>query len=154
MTNKQTTFELILLIVGISVFIFLSPLLTGSKQPSIEASVKQNMDFLNEMVKKYIEKHKKPPLNLDVLVTDARNNRYNKTFFNPILKNTGDGIDRQIIENYSPAIYQSLNENFQGIQYSGKVGYFQNGVQYAIYGHITEGKLLKQNNKILVLSNQ
>lgn len=154
MTNKQTTLELILLIVSISIFIFLSPLLTGSKHPAIEASVKQNMDFLNEMVKKYIEKHKRPPENMDVLVTDARNNRYNKTFFNPILKNTDDAINRQIVENYSSAIYQSLNENFQGLQYAGKIGYFQSGLQYAIYGHTEEGKLLKQGNQILVLSNQ
>lgn len=154
MTDLKTRLELSLLVIGISLAIFFLPLLLGFKQPAIEASVKQNMDFMHEMVKKYLEKHKKPPETMEALVQDARTNKYNKTLFNPILKNSGDVIDRQIIEVYSPSVYQSLGPDFQGRQYAGKVGYYHNVNSYAIYGHLSNGKLMTLDGKLLVYSNQ
>src|SRR5688572_2795784 len=101
MTDFKTRLELALVLLGISVFIFFTPFVLGSKQPAIKASVRQNMDFLYEMAKKYQEKHKRPAATMDELVRDARDNRYNKTLFNPILKNSGDAFDRQLIEVYN-----------------------------------------------------
>ena len=153
MTSTRTRLEIAFLILGISLFIFFAPYVLGSKEPAIEASVKQNMDFLNEMAKKYTIKNKRPPATMDELINEARKDNYNKTLFNPIFKNSGDAIDRQIVEVYPENLYRSLGPEFQGRQYAGKTGYYADRTHYAIYGHLSNGELMKQDGKILVLSN-
>ncbi|PKL76154.1 MAG: hypothetical protein CVV27_11720 [Candidatus Melainabacteria bacterium HGW-Melainabacteria-1] len=153
MTDTRTKLELLLLLLAVSIFIFFTPFLLGSKQPALEASVKQNMDFLQEMVKKYIEQQKHPPASLAELVRHAREKRYNKTLFNPVLKNTGDAIDRQVVEVYSEALYQSLGAQFTAKHFAGKTGYYTDGVRYAIYGHLANGELLQRDGRVLSLSN-
>lgn len=156
MTDSKTKLELGLLLLAVSLFIFFTPFALGSKQPAIQASVKQNMDFLLEMAKKYQDKHKRPPKTMDELVTEARdrNNNYNKTLFNPIMKNSGDAIDRQLVEVYDQDIYNSLGADFRGRQYAGKVGYYSDGVKFAIYGHLNDGELMRdEKGQILALTN-
>lgn len=154
MTDSKTRLELALLLLAVSIFIFFTPFVLGSKQPAIKASVKQNMDFLFEMVNKYKENHQQPPMTMEQLVNEARDKRYNKTLFNPILKNSGDAIDRQLVAVYDKDVYNSLGPDFHGRQYAGKTGYFSDGIKFAIYGHLSDGGLmLDDKGQILVLSN-
>lgn len=154
MTDTKIRLELAFLLLAVGLFIFFAPFVVGSKQPAIQASVKQNMDFLLEMAKKYTQNHKHPAANMDELVTEARDKRYNKTLFNPILRNSGDAIDKQLVEVYTPEIYRSLGPDFRGLQYAGKTGYYSDGVKFAIYGHLADGELLRDaQGRILALTN-
>lgn len=152
-TDRRTRLELAGLLVGISILIFFTPFVLGSRQPAIEASVRQNMDFLLEMGNKYAERNKKPAPNLEALVKDARDNRYNKTFFNPILKNSGDAIDGQVVIQYNDTVYHSLGPDYHSAQNAGKTAYYTDGVKFAIYGHLQEGRLMKSNGQVLSLGN-
>ena len=155
MTDLKTRLELAAVLLAVSLFIFFTPFVLGSKDPAIKASVRQNMDFLYEMAKKYQERHKHAPKSMDELVKDARDNRYNKTLFNPILKNSGDAIDRQLVEVYDEMAYQSLGPDFRGRQYAGKAGFYTNGIRFAIYGHLADGDLMRsENGSVLALSNK
>ncbi len=155
MTDTKTRIELALLIIAVSLFIFFTPFIMGAKQPSLEASVKQNMDFLQEMSKKYVEKYKRPAPNMDELVRAAREQNYNKTLFNPIAKKSGDAFDRLIIEVYPKETASALNADFQGRQYAGKTGYYTDGTRYFIYGHLANGELLRNpQGELLIYSNQ
>lgn len=154
MTDIRTRLELALLIVAVSLFIFFVPFIMGGKQPAIAAAVKQNMDFLQEMSKKYTEKYKRPAPNMEELVRAAREQNYNKTLFNPINKKSGDAFDRKIIEVYSATIAGTIGPDFKGLQYAGKTGYYTDGTHYVIYGHLSNGELLVGNDgKILSLGN-
>lgn len=153
MTDWSTRLNLMGLLVGISLFIFFTPWVLGQKQPAIEDSVKQNMDFFKGIVEKYYEKNKKYPENLSELRNDARQNRYNKTLFNPILKNGGDLDNTQIVAKYSEMDLSQLDSNFKDPQFQGKVGYYSNGQRYLIYGHVQEGQLLTQKGQVLVYGN-
>lgn len=155
MTDRSTKVSLGLLLVAVSLFIFFTPWVLGQKQPAIEASVKQNMEFLNEMVEKYIKRKGSPPGDMIKLVEDARNKQehYNKTFFNPLFKSSGDAFDQQVITVYSPTIAMSIGADFSGAQYAGKTGYFTEGNRYVIYGHIQNGALLTENGKPLIFGN-
>lgn len=149
MTDLRTRLEFALLIIAVSVFIFFTPYLLGQKQPAIEASIKQNMTFLNGMVKKYHERFGKYPKDINTLVKDARDNGYNKTLFNPLLKNGGDADNRQIVVKYSLSEYTKLPENFSSLSFSGKTGYYTDGKKYIIYGHLKDGVLLKEKGQTL-----
>ncbi len=155
MTDRSTKISLGLLLVAVSLFIFFTPWALGQKQPAIEASVKQNMEFLNEMVEKYIKRKGQPPGDMNQLVQDARNKEehYNKTFFNPLLKSSGDAFDQQVIAAYSPTIAMSIESQFSGAQYAGKTGYYTEGSHYVIYGHIQNGALLTENGQPLIFGN-
>ena len=155
MTDRSTKISLGLLLVAVSLFIFFMPWLLGHKQPAIDASVKQNMEFLNEMVEKYVKRKGKPPGDMNQLVLDARNKEehYNKTFFNPLFKSSGDAFDQQVITVYSPSVAMSIDANFSGAQYAGKTGYFTEGSKYVIYGHTQNGALLTENGQILSFGN-
>lgn len=154
MTDKRTRLEFALLLGALALFIFFVPFLTGQKQPAIQASVQQNMEFVREMAQKYQERHKRPPETLEVLLADARTHHYNKTLFNPILKEAGDITNRQIVLMYSSSLYQSLGKNFKGLQYAGKTAYYQDGTRFAIYGHLGQGELLSDQGVPLVLTNK
>ncbi|MGV3525665.1 MAG: hypothetical protein ACO1RX_15695 [Candidatus Sericytochromatia bacterium] len=154
MTDKRIRLEFAVLLSALALFIFFIPFLTGQKQPAIQASVQQNMEFVREMAQKYQERHKRPPETLEILLDDARTHRYNKTLFNPILKAAGDINNRQIAVIYSESLYKSLGKNFKGMQHAGKTAYYQDGVRFAIYGHLAQGELLSVQGKPLVLTNK
>jgi hypothetical protein len=142
-----------LLIISISLVIFFIPMALGQKSHAIDASVKQNMDFFKETVDKYISRHHHPPKSIKDLYEDAKKNNYNKTFFNPLSKHTGDMNNLQIIVQYNAATQPQLNANFVSKLYAGKVGYWSHGIHYTLYGHGQEGKLLQENHKLLQMGN-
>ena len=153
MTQLRTRIELVVLIISVSAFIFFTPFVLGQKQPAIEASIKQNMTFLDGMVKKYHERFGKYPDNIDTLVNDARKNSYNKTLFNPILKNGGDANNRQIIVKYSDVDYKKIFNTSANLMFSGKTGYYTDGKKYVIYGHLKDGSLLQTQDGPLKLGD-
>lgn len=141
------------LVIGISLVIFFFPMALGQKSPAIEASVKQNMIFFKETVDKYISRHHHPPKSINELYEDARKNNYNKTFFNPLSKHTGDMNNLQIIVQYNSMTRPQLTESFSSPLYAGKVGYWPHGMHYTLYGHGKAGKLILENQKILQIGN-
>src|SRR5690606_404331 len=106
----------------------------GRRQPAVEASVKQNMEFLDEIAKKYKERTGAYATDAEALLKDARDNRYNKTLFNPLRLISGDLNNPKIIEFYSPTIALSINPQFSDRSYAGKTGYYSDGTHYMIYG--------------------
>ena len=154
MTDTKTRLSLAGVIVAVCLFIFFTPFLLGRTQPNIEAAVQQNMSFLDEMVRKYMAKHNnRPPDSMNALLQDARTQNYNKTLFNPLMMNGGDVNNEFIVVKYKPAVFASINKDFKDTEYAGKTGYFSDGKSYAIYGHIQEGRLLKQDGKVLLYGN-
>ncbi len=154
MTDTKTRLSLAGVLVAVCAFIFFTPLLLGQTQPNIEAAVKQNMDFLDEMVQKYMGKHNgTPPATMNVLLQNARQEKYNKTLFNPLLKNAGDINNERIIVQYSTDVFSQIKKGYQNPEFTGKTGYYTDGKTYAIYGHIQEGRLLSREGKALVYGN-
>lgn len=154
MTPLKTRLEFAGLILGVCLFIFFVPFVLGRTQPNIEAAVQQNMAFVDEMVNKYMEKHAGvPPQSMPELFQNARNENYNKTVFNPILKNGGDINNEAIVVQYPKEVFPRINKDYTNPEYSGKTGYYTDGKVYAIYGHIQKGALLKQNGKVLIYGN-
>jgi hypothetical protein len=152
-THLSPAASLPLLITGVSLLVFFMPLIMGQKQPAIQASVKQNMVFFKETVDKYISSHHHPPQTIKILHEDAKKNNYNKTFFNPISKHTGDMDNLQIITQYTDNKLSEINQNFQSRLYAGKVGYWSDGVHYTIYGHASEGRLIQEKQSLLQMGN-
>lgn len=154
MTPLRTRLEFTGIILGICLFIFFMPFVMGRTQPNIEAAVQQNMAFLDEMVNKYMEKHQgRPPQNLTELYNNARSEKYNKTVFNPLLKNGGDISNESIMVQYPADVFPRINKDYTNPEYTGKTGYYTDGNSYAIYGHIQGGALLKQDGKVIVYGN-
>lgn len=153
MTDRSTKISLALLLVAVSLFIFFTPFVLGRKQPAIEASVKQNMEFLDEIAKKYKERKGNYATDAETLLKDARDNRYNKTLFNPLNLVSGDLNNPKIIEFYSPTIAMGLNAQFTDRSYAGKTGYISDGTRYRIYGHLQDGQLMTENGQILSFGN-
>lgn len=137
----------------LSVFIFFIPFITGQKTPAIRAAIKQNMIFMKETVDKFISFHQRPPQTIQELYEDAKNKNYNKTFFNPILKVSGDMNNLQIIVQYDSKTIKNLNKSFKSDLYIGKVGYFTDGKKYVLYGHEKDGALLQEQQELVILSN-
>ena len=154
MTPLKTRLEFAGLILGVCLFIFFVPFVMGRTQPNIEAAVQQNMAFVDERVNKYMEKHAgTPPQSMSELLQNARSENYNKTVFNPILKNGGDVNNEGIVVQYPSYVFPAINKDYTNPEYSGKTGYYTDGKAYAIYGHIQKGALLKQEGKVLVYGN-
>lgn len=163
MTDLKTRLQFAFLLLAVSLFIFFTPFFLGQKSVAIKASVKQDMSFLNEMVEKYHERYGQYPQDMNTLVQDAREPKrflpkskdgsYNKTLFNPILKNGGDANNRQIVTVYSKSEYQKLSPSFSDPRFAGKTGYYTNGKKYIIYGHLKDGSLLQENGQILNFGN-
>lgn len=138
---------------GISLIVFFLPFVGGQKQPALVNSVKQNMTFFKETVDKFISIHHRPPVNIQELQADAKKNNYNKTFFNPVSKHSGDMNNLQIITQYHQSQIVQLNLEFQSPLFAGKVGFFTRGSQYVIYGHEYAGKLIQENGHLFQLGN-
>lgn len=154
MTPLRTRLEITGLLLGICLFIFFTPFLMGRTQPNVEAAVQQNMAFLDGMVNKYMEKHQgRPPLTLTELYQNARSEKYNKTVFNPLLKNGGDINNEAIAVKYPTDVFARINKDYSNPEYTGKTGYYTDGTSYAIYGHIQKGALLKKDGKVLIYGN-
>jgi len=153
MTSIRTTLEITGMLISVCLFIFFAPYVLGQKEPAIEASIKQNMVFLNEIVLKYHEHHQAYPVDLNQLAQDARAKRYSKTLFNPILKHAGDLNNDQIVIKYPDFIFQKLDQNDRHPEYTGKTGYFTDGAHYVIYGHLANGERLKENGQIFSIGN-
>lgn len=147
-TSLHNTLLLVLVALGISVAIFFQPLIMGKKEPAITAAVQQNMVFLKEMVEKYQQQNAVPPANLSVLLRTAREKNFNKTFFNPINKHTGDLDSRFIAVQYSPEEFKRLDGNFSLALYAGMLGYYSDGKEYVIFGHGRDGSLIQQQGQI------
>ncbi|PIQ26793.1 hypothetical protein COW36_00420 [bacterium (Candidatus Blackallbacteria) CG17_big_fil_post_rev_8_21_14_2_50_48_46] len=141
------------MLLGVSVLIFFLPWVTQQKVPATEQAVEQNMVFFKEMVDKYISLNHKIPQSIKELYDDAKKNNYNKTFFNPILKHSGDMTNLQIVKQYTPEEIININPSFSSPLYAGKTGYFPQATHYTIYGHSYEGKLLMRNSKLFQLGN-
>lgn len=153
MTDFSTRLNFAALLIGISLFIFFAPWISGQKQPAIEAAVKQNMDFFKGIVDKYYDNNQKYPQDLDALTREARSKHYNKTLFNPLKKNSGDLNNAQIVAQYTSLELAQLDADFQDPALGGKVGYYTDGQEYIIYGHIQEGRFLTQDGKVLAYGN-
>lgn len=137
----------------VSVMLFFLPYVLGQKEPAIVDGVEQNMAFLDEMVNKYIEKYKAPPTDLNTLVKDAKDNRYNKTFFNPIRLHGGNIDSERLSLTYSKEQVMRLGPGYTSELDAGKTGYYYEGLKYAIYGHGRQGVPIQKNGQILVFSN-
>lgn len=149
----STAWLLVPALISISILIFFLPFLTGQKKPALHAAIKQNMVFMKETVDKFISIHQRPPHTIQELYEDAKKNNYNKTFFNPVSKHSGDMNNLQIIVQYDIETMQKLNKSFKSPLYAGKVGYFTNGVKYALYGHTKEGNILQEQQELFLLGN-
>lgn len=147
-TSLTNTLLLGAIVIITSLLIFFQPLILGKKEPAIAAAVQQNMVFLKEMVEKYIQQNAAPPANLTVLLRAAREKNFNKTFFNPINKHTGDLDSRFIAVQYSPEEFKRLDANFSLALYAGMLGYYSDGKKYVIYGHGRDGSLIRQQGQI------
>lgn len=145
--------ELVLMLCSLGLFIFFSPWLLNKNPQAHQEAVKQNMRFFQEIVLKYHQEQGVYPDDLNALLKEARAKRYNKTFFNPLLKYAGDLNHSQIITIYPAALLDTLGPDFKSPLYVGKTGYFTNGDKYLIYGHLQEGRLLQENGQIMMLGN-
>lgn len=153
MKMSRPPLELMLMLCSLSLFIFFSPWALQQNPEAHHKAIKQNMRFLQEIVLKYHEENGHYPSDLNALVKEARAKRYNKTLFNPLLKNAGDLNNTQIVSIYPENILQALGPEFESPLYIGKTGYFTDGEKYLIYGHLQAGKLVQENGQVLMLGN-
>lgn len=150
----KPVFMIVLFSALVSVMLFFLPYVLGQKEPAIVDGVEQNMAFLDEMVKKYIEKYKAPPPDLITLVKDAKGpGPYNKTFFNPVRLHGGNIDSERLSLMYSKEQVMRLTPDYTSELDAGKTGYFYDGLNYAIYGHGRQGVPIQKNGQILVFSN-
>jgi hypothetical protein len=152
-TNLSPAWLMLPALATISLLIFILPFLAGQKQPAVVHSVKQNMIFFQETVDKFISIHHRAPLNIQELHADAKKNNYNKTFFNPISKHSGDMNHLQIITQYNKRQLTELGPEFKSVSFAGKVGFFTDGLKYVIYGHEYAGKLIQEKETLYQIGN-
>lgn len=134
--------------------IFFFPLLMQQKEPAVKQAIIQNMVFFQEMITNYIKHNQTPPKDIAALLKNARTRNYNKTFFNPINKYTGDADNTFIIFQYKPGQMELFNQKGQALlDHVGQVGYYNQQAKYVIYGIGRDGLPVMQDGKIVAMGN-